>query len=242
MTHVDTAINVLEQIHDGKTHMSQYLKCIFKDFPVGIGWLDRNSVIQDCNQFAADSYAKTHPDFVIGRTSLDLAVKEIEALNFMAEDREVFNTGKPLITSMQPFHRTKDQRLMLQSVKIPIYGSCGNILSLVVFWSNIDQLQEPLRSQVSQLSNKHMNDMCQVFKNTQSYYLVTGTQTVRLTARQAECLTHLSMGKTIKQVASMLDCSSRTIEDHVNLLKRKLGVCSTAQLIDCFWRNPIKWF
>ncbi len=242
MMQVDTAINILEQIHDGKTHLSQYLKCIFKDFPVGIGWLDRNSVIQDCNQFAADAYTKINPDFVIGRTSLDLAVEEKEALNFMAEDCEVFNTGKPLITSRQPFHRTKDQCLILQSVKVPIYGSLGDISSLVVLWSNIDQLREPLRSHVAHLSNYHVSDICRMFKNSQNYYIIIGDQSIRLTSRQAECLTHLSMGKTIKQISNILGCSGRTIEDHINILKRKLCTYSTADLIDCFWRNPIRWF
>ena len=72
--------------------------------------------------------------------------------------------------------------------------------------------------------------------------MVNKDRVIKLTPRQAECLTHLAMGKQIKQIAELMQCSTSNVEDHILRLREKLKVPTTAALIDCFWRNPIKWF
>jgi len=50
------------------------------------------------------------------------------------------------------------------------------------------------------------------------------------------------MGKAIKEIARLIDRGPFTVEHHIQILKRKLNVYSTSELIDYFWKNPIKWF
>ncbi len=54
-----------------------------------------------------------------------------------------------------------------------------------------------------------------------------------LTARQREVLQLIAQGKTMKEVASILDISPRTGESHKYQIMRVLGVQTTAELVRC---------
>lgn len=239
MIQIDTAINILEQIHDGKTHIGEYLKLIFHNFPISIFWKDKDSVYEGLNAISADYIGYKNPDSIIGKSDLDCCLKEKEAIAFQRDDQKVMQSGKPIFNIIEPLHKRNGESQMICTTKIPVYDSEQCISGVVGFFSNIS-----ISSNIDLLhaSNEHLKSFCLSLKNTKSYYLILDDRTIKLTAKQAECLTHLAMGKTIKQISNMLECSSRTIEDHIHLLKRKLGVYSTVGLIDCFWRNPIKWF
>ncbi len=90
--------------------------------------------------------------------------------------------------------------------------------------------------------NIYQNFVHPSFNTQTSYYILIHHQIFKITMRQAECLTYLSMGKTVKQIANSIGCSHRTVNDHINAMKYKLGLYSTTRLIDCFWNNPIRWF
>ena len=92
------------------------------------------------------------------------------------------------------------------------------------------------------MSNMCLGDIYTFFKNTKNYYLAQKNKTYRLTKREAESLLHLSMGKTMKTTAELINCAPRTVESYVKQLKDKLGVHYKTDLADYFWNNPIKWF
>lgn len=52
-----------------------------------------------------------------------------------------------------------------------------------------------------------------------------------LSNRQIECLSLLGKGKTIKEIAKILDLSPRTVEDYLNSVKIKLGCRNIQQLM-----------
>lgn len=53
-----------------------------------------------------------------------------------------------------------------------------------------------------------------------------------LTNREKECLSLTIRGKSSKQVTYELSISSRTVEEYLNNIKKKLGVFSKAELIE----------
>ena len=65
----------------------------------------------------------------------------------------------------------------------------------------------------------------------------TKDRTVLLTKREWECLSEISQGKTYKEVANALSISPRTVEDHVNRLKEKMGASHRSKLVNCFLEN-----
>ena len=231
MMQMDTAINILEQISTGKTHIGEYLSLIFQNLPVGIFWKDFKSNYLGANRFHAYIAGLDDEQDIIGLTDFELCWKEIETIGFRADDEKIIQTGLAKTNFTEVHHRRDGEVYCVNCTKLPIYDHVNQTVSVLGLFTDAQFAQY-----MCHISSQQM------IVTQNNYYLTIGNQTIRLTARQAECLTHLSMGKTIKQIASMLSCSSRTIEDHINLLKRKLGVYSTAELIDFFWRNPIKWF
>lgn len=55
-----------------------------------------------------------------------------------------------------------------------------------------------------------------------------------LTRREIECLRYLSLGKTQKEIGSILDISQRTIESYLNKVKHKACVSNKSKLIDLY--------
>ncbi|GEM_PF-621338 len=63
------------------------------------------------------------------------------------------------------------------------------------------------------------------------YYLDGIYSDVYVTARELDCLNLITLGKSTKQISSVLDLSSRTVETHLNAIKKKLNVATKAGLI-----------
>ena len=58
-----------------------------------------------------------------------------------------------------------------------------------------------------------------------------------LTARQSECLFYLLRGKTMKEIAFLLKLSQRTVEEHINNLKKIFNCYSKSQLIEAAYQS-----
>jgi len=66
-----------------------------------------------------------------------------------------------------------------------------------------------------------------------------GKASIELTQRQREVLQLVAEGLTMKEIASTLDISARTVESHKYDLMEKLGVKTTAELIQYAIRRSI---
>jgi DNA-binding CsgD family transcriptional regulator len=58
-----------------------------------------------------------------------------------------------------------------------------------------------------------------------------------VTKKELECLHLLVIGKTMKEIANILNISSRTVEDHLNNIKFKTGLTYKSQLVGFFYEN-----
>lgn len=67
---------------------------------------------------------------------------------------------------------------------------------------------------------------------TQTFSIVVDDMKIRLTKREAECLYHLMLGKSMKMIARELDISPRTVECYINNLRTKTGAITKYNLID----------
>lgn len=61
-----------------------------------------------------------------------------------------------------------------------------------------------------------------------------GEQQLQLSKRQADCMNYALLGKTAKEIARALNLSPRTVEEHLTILKQKLGCSNKMQLISLF--------
>lgn len=69
------------------------------------------------------------------------------------------------------------------------------------------------------------------------YYLRNGAV---ITRREAECLLHLSKGRTVKDIARELDISHRTVESYIINVKRKTDIVRKSELAHIFLNSHIK--
>lgn len=70
------------------------------------------------------------------------------------------------------------------------------------------------------------------------YPLYDGRRNVYLSKREFECILYLSHGKSAKEVANLLDLSSRTVTSYLDNIKAKFGNIRTSDLISLYFRNP----
>lgn len=251
MTQNNLSQILLKQIHDGQSHVGEYFSSLFQNFPIGIFWVGlskdkKTPVLKGCNQWTAEQSGITNKEEVIGKTALEFVemqkntqIKKGEFKIIQNMHTDLITNKAPIINNIIPYHRANGTFSHVCMTSLPVFDNNKNITGGVSIFSDI---ATATNTGLVNASAQYLQLFYQSFNKKKSYYITTSTSTISLTARQAECLTHLSMGKTMKQIANILECSNRTIEDHINVLKRKINVYSTTELINCFWKNPIKWF
>ncbi len=234
----DTALGVLEQIHQGQMHMGEHLSLSFQRLPIGVFWQSKFPIImQGCNQVDADLLSLTYPEQIINRSMFEICPKESDALAAIRDHENVIATGKPRFNDIRTYHHKNGNCSLLCITRIPMYDPDDNIVGVAGFFHDISFVR-----QLSQMTAQTMVNLPRTFPKTKYYYITVEKETVRLSARQAECLTYLATGKTVKEIANLLGCARSTVEDHLTSLKSKLGMSTTSALINCFWCNPIRWF
>ena len=85
----------------------------------------------------------------------------------------------------------------------------------------------------SPLDNSIQNPLSQIISQIKiDKFLMDGPNgIVSLTKRESECIKLLGTGKSVKEVASVLSISPRTVEFYVNQVKEKTGCYSKSKLL-----------
>jgi DNA-binding CsgD family transcriptional regulator len=100
------------------------------------------------------------------------------------------------------------------------------------------------KNEGKQLINAYKNEMLtlpckleykQEDKERQCYDFKTGNK-FSLTSREYECLESMTLGRSMKETALILNLSPRTVEVHINNIKLKTGFYTRSQLISFFYR------
>jgi len=226
-------IHTLSKIHNSKIYITDYLNLIFKNNQdVHVYWKDKNYILQGCNH----NMLRIYGDNVIGKTDFEFLFDESDATLRRTLDQEIIENKKTFSNSIVTYHTRSGRCALWSTTKLPFYDENKNIIGIAGFAIPI------YPNEVTSLYNTQLLNFHPFLKNEKTYYIRTHHQVIKLTPKQAECLTHLSMGKTLKQIARLIDREVSTVESHIDSLKHKLSVYSLSELIDCFWKNPIKWF
>lgn len=72
---------------------------------------------------------------------------------------------------------------------------------------------------------------CQSQTPTAAPSVVVQNKTYTITKREAECLQQLRQGYSSKQIANKIHCSPRTVELHIDNVRRKIGVRNRIELV-----------
>jgi len=157
--------------------------------------------------------AKTmHPDIVI----LDISMPLLNGIDAAAQLKKICPKAKIIIVTM---HADTDYvRSAFEA------GASAYVLKR----SAVDELEQAIRavleghSYITPLITKELVDV----------FLATGSEkSGGLTPRQREVLQHLAEGRTAKEIANLLNITSRTVEFHKVQIMDHLNLRTTADLI-----------
>jgi len=157
--------------------------------------------------------AKTmHPDIVI----LDISMPLLNGIDAAAQLKKICPKAKLIIMTM---HADTDYvRSAFEA------GASAYVLKR----SAVDELEQAIRAVIE--GHSYITPL--ITKELVDVFLATGSEkSGGLTPRQREVLQHLAEGRTAKEIANLLNITSRTVEFHKGQIMDHLNLRTTADLI-----------
>jgi len=181
---------------------------ISKDYSSLLGWNDPNQCID--------------------LTDFDIPCQAVRAAEqFRVLDQKVLATGTALL-SLYICNYSFGWKTLISS-KIPIQKANGEVIGVY--------------GQVMDITNTNMfntyinlNLFDQKFRNSKDepviYILNQEHSPLPLSKQQQSCVFLLTRGKSMKEIAAILNLSVRTVESYFNVIKFKLGCNTKSQIIE----------
>lgn len=181
-------------------------------------------------------------DDCIGKTDYDIPCEAVRfAKKFIVQDQKVIQSRKKMITLDMQQYKEGQKLLLTDRVYLEsdeIFTQCIDVSDTIIYQNYVNLFQLDMR-----FSNKSA---------AVSYILNSDHCPFLLTEKQRNCLFLLIRGKTVKEVASIVKLSPRTVEDHIDAMKSKLHCFSKRELVeksinegflhyipDQFQKNPV---
>jgi PAS domain S-box-containing protein len=129
--------------------VNQLLQTVLDAIPLSVFWKDRQSILLGCNQLFAITSGKNSPLEAIGKSDFDLACTEDEALAYLADDRQVMETGLGKLNIEEHITLTSGEQQWIQTNKVPLRDASGNVVGVVGTFQDIsDRKQAELKLQI----------------------------------------------------------------------------------------------
>jgi DNA-binding CsgD family transcriptional regulator len=200
---------------------------------------NRESVFLDASYDVTKLLGWKSPDDCYGKTEYDLPCRDTESENAdecIRIDKLVVNSGKKIITLEIQNYVSGWKTLLAE--RNPWKDENENVNGVVTYAvdnSNCTLFRGFMI--LNQLDSKLIK-----IRKPVSYILNTEHSPLPLSRKQEICLFLLIRGKTIKQIAKILNKSPRTIECHFDAIKFKLNCHSKSELIEKAINNGFLYY
>lgn len=145
-------ITVRRQVRETLRKSKDLLQSIVENAPVRIFWKDRELHFLGCNTLFAQDASLSSPDELIGKTDFDMVWKA-QAELYRADDKEVMESGVPLLDFEEPSTTVDGQPIWLSTSKVPLRNADNQIIGILGIYQNITERKqaETLRRGVQQV-------------------------------------------------------------------------------------------
>lgn len=194
--------------------------------PMSVYFLNPESDIQILNQNAADCCGFSSIKGALGKSIL-ATIEEKSATSAMMVNHRVA-MEKRMYVHEQQYERLDSINFIALSFRYPWYNLQGDIIGVFGFSLVLDELNSYSMSQaIITIANMGL------LTSSAPQLLMPGKyiNNVYLSNREAECLNLNMKGYSAKKIANYLQISQRTVESHMEHIKRKFKVRSKAELI-----------
>ncbi len=127
---------------------TELLSNILATTPDLVFWKDVNSVYQGCNANFTQAFGFSSSEDVVGLTDWDIPYIQRHAAIYIAHDREVIETGQPIINLEETVTHEEAGALTFLTNKIPLRDKAGKIIGILVVCHDITErlkVEEALR-------------------------------------------------------------------------------------------------
>jgi two-component system cell cycle sensor histidine kinase/response regulator CckA len=145
---VVTDVTDRRRAEDALSEQRAMLQNIITHIPCAVFWKDRDSVYLGCSEKSARDLGLGSPEQVIGKTDFDMPFTRQEAEFYRSCDRQVMETGQPLLNIEETQHRRDGKLETLLTSKVPLRDADGTVIGLLGFYTDITerkQLEEQFR-------------------------------------------------------------------------------------------------
>lgn len=146
-----------------------------------------------------------------------------------AEDADIISQKKQAIFLGCTNFAVGDKQV-LYGTKTPILDANNEVIAIIDHFMDITH--SPLFNLSPILSSHGFFDSAGQSKEQFSYLITNSIEKYNITDRQFDCIYYLLRGKPASKIGQLLNLSRRTIETHIDMLKRKLNCCSKSELIE----------
>jgi PAS domain S-box-containing protein len=112
---------------------------ILAQIPCAVFWKDRDSVFLGCNENLARDCGLGTPEQVTGKTDYDTATTREQADFYVKCDREVMESGRPLLNIEETQQRPDGRLATLLTSKVPLHGADGSVVGLLGMYQDITE-------------------------------------------------------------------------------------------------------
>jgi diguanylate cyclase (GGDEF)-like protein/PAS domain S-box-containing protein len=127
-------LGMLMQLKQTQKHLQEqeeFLRLVLDNVLQKIFWKDRNSVYQGCNHKWAEARGLSNPKDVVGLTDYDLPNFAEVAASYIEQDRQVLETGVPVLHLVESEVDLDGQQIWQEVSKIPIRNAAGEVIGLL---------------------------------------------------------------------------------------------------------------
>lgn len=204
------------------------LQALLDNSPGPWGCKDRNSIFLYVNQAYGQLVGVPRYLELIGKREDELPCGAAECADmYRQQDLEVMETGLPLrILDIHPY--ANDHWRAFIFIKTPLLDAEHNMIGTLFYGSDASA---PLSRPLMQLVNMLALYGPELDLSRSTHYALANVK-LELSRSEAEVLFYLLHSKTQAEIARTLDLSDFSLEQQLELLKKKFGAASQADLID----------
>lgn len=181
---------------------------IFNQLPGFVFYKTLHSVYIGCNQAMSDLVGLCHPQNIAGKIDAELFDNDKLVAQYLTDDAITLREGS--LTMLELTQDKNGKSLTVLTTKQVYYDEACNPAGIIV--------------QASIVPQKITHNFFARKKVIQAYK--------GLTVKESEVVYYLMQGYTAKNIATILTCSYRTIEKHIENIKTKLALSSKKAILD----------
>jgi len=233
------------------------LELVIDNIPERVFWKDKDLNYLGVNQAFAEDAGLDSPADLIGKSDYDMPWGDAEAEMYRADDKHVMETDEARIRYEEPQTRPDGSNFWLETSKIPLHNSNGDIIGILGTYADItdrkeaEQEREQLINdlQIAQRVAEENSRLKSEFLSTMSHELRTplnaiegftsimlGGMGIELSPRAEDMVTRISSNskRLLALINDFLDLS-RIESGRLDLIEEPLNIQSLVQ----DWRNGI---